>query len=109
MSPKRRPPRKPVIDWHKADVIAALHKRGTSLRKLAISRGLNPRTLTKALRLPYPKAEALIAAAVGISPIRIWPSRYDPRQPVGARRLAHLNASRPRAARNVESIDKALP
>lgn len=102
MSAKHTTKKRPVADWHKADVIAELHKHGTTLRKLALERGCNARTFTKALRHPYPKAELLIASAIGVSPAQIWPSRYDPKNPTGARRLARLKDSRAQARRNVE-------
>lgn len=65
-------------DWHPADVIAALRKKGYSLAALGRLNGYaNPNTLTKALRTPYPLAEAQIAERLGIHPMSIWPSRYD--------------------------------
>lgn len=95
-------------DWHKADVIAALHKRGTSLRQLALARDLNPRTLTLALHRPYYAAEQIIARAIGVPAERIWPSRYNPRTPFGVRRFAQLNASRGASQRNVERPDTGV-
>ena len=63
-------------DWHRADVIAALHKNGVSLSGLSIANNLGRDTLRNALRTKYPKAEKIIAKAIGISPSEIWPSRY---------------------------------
>lgn len=64
-------------DWHKADIKAALHRTDRSLRSVAIAAGYDkPDTLNQALRHPYPKAERLIAEAIGVSPKVIWPSRY---------------------------------
>jgi len=64
-------------DWHKADIKAALEKRGWSLRALSAHHGYNETVLCIALRKPYPKAERLIAEAIGVHPMKIWPSRYD--------------------------------
>ncbi|WP_395301164.1 helix-turn-helix transcriptional regulator [Enterobacter sp. ECC-175] len=64
------------MDWHKADVIAALRKRGTSLAALSRQAGLSSSTLANALERPWPKGELIIAEAVGIPPEIIWPSRY---------------------------------
>lgn len=64
-------------DWHKADVKAALEKRGWSLRQLALSLGFSESLLREPLRKPYPAAERRIADALGIHPMVIWPSRYD--------------------------------
>ena len=63
-------------DWHPADIVAALHKRGTSLAKLSREAGLASSTLSNTLTRPWPKGEKLIADALGISPEIIWPSRY---------------------------------
>ncbi|EJH2661361.1 helix-turn-helix domain-containing protein [Salmonella enterica] len=54
-------------DWHPADIIAALKKRGKSLASS---------TLTNALNRHWPKGESLIAEALGIAPEQIWLSRY---------------------------------
>ena len=64
-------------DWHPADVIAAMHKAGWSMHKLARHHGLTTSgTLSKALRSSYPVAEQRIAEALGLHPKDIWPSRY---------------------------------
>ena len=67
-------------DWHRADIIAALKKKGTSLAALSRSAGLNQRTLNNVLERKYPKAEELIANAIGVKPADIWPSRYPSAQ-----------------------------
>ncbi|EPS2898879.1 helix-turn-helix domain-containing protein [Salmonella enterica subsp. enterica serovar Anatum] len=63
-------------DWHPADIIAALKKRGTSLAAVSRNAGLASYTLTNALNRRWPKGEKLIAEALGIAPEQIWPSRY---------------------------------
>jgi len=63
-------------DWHRADIVAALHKRGLSLAQLSRDQGLGSRTLNNAFSQHYPKAERLIAAALDMLPEQIWPSRY---------------------------------
>ncbi|GKX60351.1 helix-turn-helix domain-containing protein [Leminorella grimontii] len=65
-----------TTDWHSADIIAALKKRGTSLAKLSREAGLASSTLANALARVWPKGEWLIAAALGVHPEEIWPSRY---------------------------------
>lgn len=70
----RRPP---AADWHKADIKAALEKRGWSLRRLGIHLDLSPATLREALRKRYPACERRIADALGVHPMVIWPSRYN--------------------------------
>ena len=66
-------------DWHRADVVAALKKKGWSIRALSIQAGLAPDTLRTALQVSYPKGERIIAAAIGVNPEEIWPSRYAAR------------------------------
>lgn len=66
-------------DWHRADIVAALHKAGWSLRRLSIEAGLSAGALNNALDRSWPKAERIIAAAIGEAPEAIWPSRYEKR------------------------------
>ncbi len=66
-------------DWHPADVIAALHKKNTSLAAVSRAAGLSSSTLANALYRPWPRGEWLIAQALQIHPSEIWPDRYfDP-------------------------------
>lgn len=78
-------------DWHPADIVAALHKAGTTMTKLAKSHGLSSgNTLSKAMRSSFPIAEKRIADALGIHPKEIWPSRYYPngeQRPRGCRAI----------------------
>ena len=53
-----------LIDWHPADIIAGLRKRGTSMAAESRRNGLSSSTLANALTRPWPKGEL------------IWPSRY---------------------------------
>ncbi len=67
-------------DWHPADIIAALRKRGTTLAALSREAGLSSSTLANALTRPWPKGEWLIAEYLEIHPAEIWPTRYyDPK------------------------------
>ena len=63
-------------DWHRADVISALKKRGTNMARLSRENGLGSDTLYNTLARPWPKGEQIIAKALGVSPSEIWPSRY---------------------------------
>ncbi|WP_111747637.1 helix-turn-helix domain-containing protein [Salinisphaera orenii] len=64
------------LDWHPADIKAALEKSGWSLRRLSVHHGLVPQSLQKCLHASWPRAEVLVAAAIGTQPEQIWPSRY---------------------------------
>jgi len=63
-------------DWHPADVLAALKKRGKSLAGISIAHGYHPTAAGKALKRPWPALERTIAAELGVTPEEIWPSRY---------------------------------
>ncbi|UXY12217.1 helix-turn-helix domain-containing protein [Kosakonia sp. ML.JS2a] len=63
-------------DWHPADIIAGLRKKGTSLAALSRESGLASSTLANALTRHWPKGERLIAEALDTRPEAIWPSRY---------------------------------
>ncbi|HEC5271252.1 TPA: transcriptional regulator [Salmonella enterica] len=76
-------------DWHPAGIVAALHKRGTSLAKLSREAGPASSTLSNTLTRPWPKGEWLIAIALEMPPSEIWPGRYlnasnkrEPRKPL---------------------------
>ncbi|QUY50978.1 helix-turn-helix domain-containing protein [Serratia plymuthica] len=64
-------------DWHPADVIAALKKKGTTLAAVSREAGLASSTLGNALARHWPKGERLIAEALNLPPAEIWPSRYS--------------------------------
>lgn len=91
----------PKGDWHWADVLAALRKRGWSLRQVGYAEGYaDGNTLGEVARRPYPKAEATLARYIGVDhPMQIWPSRYDshgkPNRRIGR---APMRGIRPRKA-----------
>ncbi|WP_411703755.1 helix-turn-helix domain-containing protein [Edaphovirga cremea] len=66
----------PQKDWHQADIIAGLRKRGTTMSALSRSAGLSSSTLANVLSRPWPKGEWLVAKALEMHPAEIWPSRY---------------------------------
>lgn len=68
-----------TIDWHRADILAALRKNGWSLRSLAAEGNVSYNTLKSALDKPYPKMERLIANAIGVPPEVIWAERANKR------------------------------
>ena len=63
-------------DWHRADIIAAIRKQGTTLAAVAREHSLASNTLQNALRVSWPKGERIIANVIGVAPEDIWPSRY---------------------------------
>ena len=67
-----------TADWHPADVLAALKKRGHSLAGLSVANGYHPTAAGKALKQPWPAMERLLAIAIGVTPQEIWPTCYEP-------------------------------
>ncbi|UXD25298.1 hypothetical protein FORC065_2494 [Yersinia enterocolitica] len=63
-------------DWHSADIMAAIKKKGTSLSALSRRAGLNSSTLSNALVRKWPKGERIIAEFLEVDASVIWPSRY---------------------------------
>lgn len=53
-----------------------LRARGQSLAKLARSLGVSNQAVKNAKLTPYPRVERTIAAALGLSPIALWPDRW---------------------------------
>jgi Ner family transcriptional regulator len=66
-----------AADWHPADVLAALKKRGHTLAGLSVTNGYHPTAAGKALKQSWPALERLLADAIGVPQQQIWPSRYD--------------------------------
>jgi Ner family transcriptional regulator len=68
-------------DWHKADVKAALEKKGLTMTAVALRHGLDPSAVRQSLReqnrRQFTRIKALIAAAIGLPPQTIWPSLFD--------------------------------
>ncbi len=94
-------------DWHPADIQAALRKAGWSLSQLGLQHGYsNKSALCNALRHPYPKAERIIAKAIGLHPMKIWPSRYDS---AGRPNRTGRSKLRPARAPRPSIADMALP
>jgi Ner family transcriptional regulator len=75
---------------HREDIKAAVRKRGTTLKALALHGGLSESACRKALDVPFPRAEALIAACLDLPVHVIWPDRYDSR---GGRRFTKVNST----------------
>lgn len=91
-------------DWHPADIVAALKKKGYTLSKLAFEHNLKDSSgLSVAMVRSFPKGEQRIAAALGVEPKVIWPTRYNDdgsRKPTGQRALHVTREMRQRRACN---------
>ena len=99
------PQKKPAAhDWHKADIKAALEKRGLSLSRLSRQHNFCRTACALALSMPWPRMEHIIADALDLPPQLIWPSRYhDDGTPKRGRefhtQLSKSSRPAPRAAR----------
>jgi len=106
----------PLVDWHPADIQAALKKAGWSYARISRVNKYARGTANNAIRTPWPRMEKLIADAIGTTPQEIWPSRYNedgtPKSGRGQRGLGRYkrkastpatNSSTARRRRNVES------
>lgn len=63
-------------NWHRADILAAIKKRGGTLAQLSRDNGLHERTLYNALERHWPKGEKIISDFIGVPVSTIWPERY---------------------------------
>ena len=64
-------------DWHPAQILAALHMRGITLKALAEQHGLaSGSTLSRAMLYSAPLCEKRLADAVGIPVQEMFPTRY---------------------------------
>ncbi|HDL1183809.1 TPA: helix-turn-helix domain-containing protein [Mannheimia haemolytica] len=79
MSVLEKPKKTAEQDWHRADILAELRKKGWSIRSLAKAGNVSPNTLKTVLDKPYPKMERLVANAIGVAPEVIWAARFAER------------------------------
>lgn len=71
--------KKNAVNWHKADILAELKKKGWTLRSLAAEGNVSYSTLKTVFDKSYPKMERLVANAIGIAPEIIWAERFAER------------------------------
>ena len=62
--------------WHRADIVAEIHKRGSSLARLGEANGFANSTLRSSLSIRHPRAHRVIAEFIGISVVVLWPQFY---------------------------------
>lgn len=63
-------------DWHKADIKAALEKKGYTFMSLCRELGYKGDPIRNCLHVPSPKYERIVAEVIGHSVQTIWPTRY---------------------------------
>lgn len=73
-------------NWHRADVVAEIHKAGSSLAGLARQHGYADSSLRAALCAPRRPANLIIAKFLHLSLHDLWPSWFDEDGQLVARR-----------------------
>ncbi|WP_350262481.1 helix-turn-helix transcriptional regulator (plasmid) [Pantoea sp. BJ2] len=66
----------PHCNWHRADILCAIRKAGSSLSALSREAGLSSSSLSNVFYRPWPRAERIIAEFLDKDPAEIWPERY---------------------------------
>ena len=67
-------------DWHPADIVAAVKKKGSSMVALSEGSGMAKSTLSNVMYRPWPKGERIVSEFIGVPMCVIWPSRYRQRE-----------------------------
>ncbi len=73
-------------DMHPADIKAALAKKGYTFARIAREHGYAPNSPNAVLNRSWPAVEEIVGRILRKSPRSIWPSRYQGRKLVTARR-----------------------
>jgi Ner family transcriptional regulator len=63
--------------WHRADIVAAVRKRGSTLRQLSLQHGFAESTLRASLERLHPVAHTIISEFIDQPRQIIWPQFYD--------------------------------
>ena len=66
-----------IKDWHPADIKAALAKKNLTLRDVARKYGLPEQICSDALSGRSRLGEEIIAKELGLTPKKLWPSRFE--------------------------------
>jgi Ner family transcriptional regulator len=65
-----------TIGWHRADIKAAVEKKGKTLTQLAIDEGLEGWSCRHALGRRHRPGEMVIAEFIGVPVWELWPGRW---------------------------------
>jgi len=63
--------------WHRADVMAAVRKAGSSLAEIGRGVGLKRQTMYWAFIHPHVRANRAIAAFLDVPLVELWPQWFD--------------------------------
>lgn len=92
-----------IKGWHRADIVAAIHKRGTSLAGLARDHRLGDSTLRSALSYPRTPSNTIIADFLDVPLHELWPAWFDRRGQLVIRKRSDL-ARRPSSQKRREKL-----
>jgi Ner family transcriptional regulator len=84
------------LGWHRADIVAALHKKGITLAALSRKYGCGESTFRAALHVARKPRNQIIADVIGASLHDIWPHWHDP----AGHRIAGRDSARKPARRS---------
>jgi Ner family transcriptional regulator len=73
-----------ISGWHRADIIAAVRKRGASLSEIGRRVGLSRKSMSWALIRRHERANLAIAEFLGVPPHDLWPQWFLPTIPTPA-------------------------
>jgi Ner family transcriptional regulator len=68
---------KGITGWHRADVLAEVRKRGSTLAAIAATKGLARQTMYWAFIRPNLRANRAIAEFLGVPLNELWPQWFD--------------------------------
>ncbi len=67
-----------ISGWHRADIIAAVRKRGASLSEIGRRVGLSRKSMSWALIRRHERANLAIAEFIGVPAHDLWPHWFLP-------------------------------
>ena len=89
--------------WHRADILAAVRKRGSNLAEIARNVGLARQTLYWAFIAPRLRANRAIADFLGVSMHELWPQWFDADDKLISTQALPSPKPKPMTARTYES------
>lgn len=66
-----------ISGWHRADIMAAVRKRGSNLAEIARADGLKRQSMYWAFIRPHLRANRAIAEFLGMPLNELWPQWFD--------------------------------
>jgi Ner family transcriptional regulator len=67
----------PMPGWHREDIIAALHKLGTTLEDLGLQNNKARSSMSAALLKPSRGCNQIISEKLGVELHELWPAWFD--------------------------------